>query len=826
MRFIIISLTILTQLFFSLFEFVLAQGINEIGSYNTPGRANKIFIRNNMAFIADGNEGLLILDISNPARPVRSGSFDTPGFTNDVYVVENLAFLAEGVDDGLRIIDVSDPSNPRELSSVETSGHGISVCVTGNYAFVAGGIMEETGYLTIVDISDPRNPQPVSELEFGAFYCQMGVASSEQIAYLAADIPGFQLIDYSFDPSDPFISDELNLNHPPICIFLADDIAYLGTVTYGMWPGMIGGGGLVIVDVSNPDNVDELGRIEWEDGAQVCDLFVSGELAFAANSVDGIRILDVSNQRRPEVISENNIGNCTGLKVDGSFIYATCQDRGLRVYELASAMEVSNDEINFGNVRVDESDLDVLTISSSGLADLVVRGISQNGDYYSTDFEGEVIIPPGETERIRITFTPEDDGVHEGWLIISSNDPEDRNVRVNLTGTGLRGCLKNTPGEANGVEKFNNHVFIADGEEGISIIDVTNPDDPQDVAVFDTQGFATAVAIVNDCAFVADGEEGLSVIDVYDLDDLALIGSLDTPGEAIGVTISGDYAYISDNNGGMRIVDISNPERPEEVGELDTRGQVFSIKILGQSAYLADGNRGIRIVDISQKDNPIEIGNFDTPNAALDLDIMGDLAFVADYEGGLRIIDISDTENMTEIGYIITPGNAEAVVVKYDYAYIADNEGGLCIVDITNPNVPVVRDNCYSPGDVRDVILADGRVYAASSDCGMMVFDLEGVVSVEQDELDSAPQTSLLLSVYPNPFNSTTTISYELPFSSDISLELFDLTGSKVLDLVSGNTQFGIHAININSGDLPSGIYFIRLNVSELVFTRKIMLIR
>ena len=98
--------------------------------------------------------------------------------------------------------------------------------------------------------------------------------------------------------------------------------------------------------------------------------------------------------------------------------------------------------------------------------------------------------------------------------------------------------------------------------------------------------------------------------------------------------------------------------------------------------------------------------------------------------------------------------------------------------------------------------------------------------TVGQTPLSDIPREFKLFEPYPNPFNATTTIRYGLPFSTNVSLELIDLSGSKVLNLVSGNYQPGIHTVNINSNNLPSGLYFVRMEASEQVITRKIMLIR
>ncbi len=74
------------------------------------------------------------------------------------------------------------------------------------------------------------------------------------------------------------------------------------------------------------------------------------------------------------------------------------------------------------------------------------------------------------------------------------------------------------------------------------------------VGVVDTPGSAGGVAISGSLAFVADGDDGLQVIDISDPESLQIIGSADTPGFARGVAITETYAYIADNYGGLLIL--------------------------------------------------------------------------------------------------------------------------------------------------------------------------------------------------------------------------------------------------------------------------------
>ncbi len=86
--------------------------------------------------------------------------------------------------------------------------------------------------------------------------------------------------------------------------------------------------------------------------------------------------------------------------------------------------------------------------------------------------------------------------------------------------------------------------------------------------------------------------------------------------------------------------------------------------------------------------------------------------------------------------------------------------------------------------------------------------------------------SSFVLSVHPNPFNSTTTISFNIPTSSTISLEVYNPLGQRVQTLFEGRQQAGTHTANLIATDLPSGLYFVRLEASDQIATQRIMLIK
>jgi photosystem II stability/assembly factor-like uncharacterized protein len=83
-----------------------------------------------------------------------------------------------------------------------------------------------------------------------------------------------------------------------------------------------------------------------------------------------------------------------------------------------------------------------------------------------------------------------------------------------------------------------------------------------------------------------------------------------------------------------------------------------------------------------------------------------------------------------------------------------------------------------------------------------------------------------ILSIYPNPFNSSTTISFILPKEEHIDLSLYDITGRKLTTIAEGTYPAGSHSLSLNMKDYASGIYYLRLDTEGAHITRKMVMIK
>jgi len=79
---------------------------------------------------------------------------------------------------------------------------------------------------------------------------------------------------------------------------------------------------------------------------------------------------------------------------------------------------------------------------------------------------------------------------------------------------------------------------------------------------------------------------------------------------------------------------------------------------------------------------------------------------------------------------------------------------------------------------------------------------------------------------YPNPFNPTTTIFYQIPQAGNVSLKVYNITGTEVASLVNGYKASGSYSVEFDASSLTSGVYFYKISVNNFSEIKKMVLLR
>jgi hypothetical protein len=147
-------------------------------------------------------------------------------------------------------------------------------------------------------------------------------------------------------------------------------------------------------------------------------------------------------------------------------------------------------------------------------------------------------------------------------------------------------------------------------------------------------------------------------------------------------------------------------------------------------------------------------------------------------------------------------------------------------------------DSIITPGDSlsvtvsftpTDTISYRDTLYIHNSDslCTVQLLGRGGSsVGVDESNASNLPKEYALRQAYPNPFNPSTTIKYELPKSSEVRLIVFDMLGREVSVLVNERRDAGVHEVKFDGRGLSSGVYFYRLQAGDFVQTKKLLLMQ
>jgi formylglycine-generating enzyme required for sulfatase activity len=292
------------------------------------------------------------------------------------------------------------------------------------------------------------------------------------------------------------------------------------------------------------------------------------------------------------------------------------------------------------------------------------------------------------------------------------------------------------------VDVLGDYAYIAGGEAGLQVFDISDPAHPQLAGWLDTPKRADAIRVARtydadgsarDIAFIVEGTEGIPTYDVTDPTSIVDFqqgttavdgkGLCFVPAEIVGESYT---VYLADSWKGVRVY-FSAPERPgvlDYIAFVSTYGYTQALDVVDGYAYVAEDEMGLTSIDVTnvRTGGMQVIDNVDTPGLASDVDVVGDFAFVADGDEGLQVIKIDEQHHLSLVATLKLNGRAVAIVVWNQRAFIAGKDGGLNIVDVRDPYHPVYLGNNPSTDAVDVAVSPKNLVCVADSKEGLLVY--------------------------------------------------------------------------------------------------------
>ncbi len=656
--------------------------------------------------------------------------------------------------------------------------------ISGDYAYVA----EHWGVAT-VDLSDDANPVII-----GVYYDVDSpihqVLLDRQVLYAASET-GFYSIDVThparlekiaFTPVSPAMGQFalhdslllacgesnwrrphrellsvfsiLHFRHPVLLDTLAYDSLGVGYLAIQNRRAYIAGNRLSVVDLTDPRNVRILGSTNFGVGGP---LVVRGNYAYI--NVGDLITLDISNPDSARYLERYSLAGYypNSLKLIGSNLFLC--NGGLAEFNLANPASPS-----------------------------LVREI-------------------GEFNSVAA-------GVHNGYAIVTG-----WNDRIYVfSGMNLHTLFQNR-GAVDKVVLDGSTAYMTT-DDGFIIADLTNPRSPQMIVGVPT--WTHGLAIQDQLAYITSGST-LIIADVSDRRHPTEITSFQLPDYDEGGTIKvdGNVGYYRSINYGtednyLRILDISNPHQPENISFLELGYYSGNFAVNDRAAYVISEyeERDLLIADLTRLDRPTVNTQLrlrpDDPAKLQDICITGNTLFAAYDSSGLYTFDLDNPFSPQQSGGYIDPDGIgyEHLAWADDHLYATSRRGGLIVFDVSTPSEPNMIGHLmdsYGMG----LMSASDSLLAVSTGASLRFYDVSGALPV-RIESPGAPSTPLMLTAYPNPFNSSATVQFSNISHFPIALSLFDPQGRNL-----GEWSVSVGAGNggrmvLNGDWLPSGTFYLR----------------
>ncbi len=276
------------------------------------------------------------------------------------------------------------------------------------------------------------------------------------------------------------------------------------------------------------------------------------------------------------------------------------------------------------------------------------------------------------------------------------------------------------------------YVYLVDGT-GLSVVSYTSPSQPNVTGFFATN--ALDVQVHENLAFLAAGENGFLIVDVTVPTNPVEIGALATPGDAFAVSVQDTMAMVivDDPNplgvgsSALMLIDISDPTSPAQLRKIDLMwpgdapawGSQVDIATRPNRILIAAPDHGLRVYTVGGGLGTLPLGSFRTPGPASDVAILGQTALMVDDRIGLHVIDLARRETpllaQLELFDRRTGGcqfaDRGSIVADQRYAYISEScrvgslRGMLHVVDLLDPARPVTVGSLPLSSSVIDLEL-------------------------------------------------------------------------------------------------------------------------
>lgn len=285
-----------------------------------------------------------------------------------------------------------------------------------------------------------------------------------------------------------------------------------------------------------------------------------------------------------------------------------------------------------------------------------------------------------------------------------------------------------TPGIANGCAVQGTIAFVADNFNGLVVLDVSNPEEPEHLATYPVS--AIEEVAVRDTLVFCGGTDFL-VFNVADPSNPVEVGSLAGVGVK-RIAFRDSLCFVATQQG-LEVVSIADPRQPRNITTVET-GWLRDVEILGDHAYVC-GDTELVVVDSKTF---IKVGSYDGGYLAFGLAVQESLAFLCrGQQLDVQVVSISDPSHPVLLGSFPTQNGPQDAAVSGHHVFAGVWSQDLLVADFSNPRSPSVRGRFHRPGELNGAWRDGDLVVTADRWYGMSVVDVADIRNpVERGEVE------------------------------------------------------------------------------------------
>lgn len=465
----------------------------------------------------------------------------------------------------------------------------------------------------------------------------------------------------------------------------------------------------VLLDISNADEVLELGRLHTT--GYINEICILENLAYLITDCQFL-ILDISNVSAPTVVGQYESYDLLSFQILEKQAYILSHMGGcieiINISDSANPTLIGTYQIMMDiatNVYISGNQLYLSTWGGIEIIDVSNPSLPEHLGSYYTNSDAMCACVSGDRAYVC-------DAINT-FYVLNVSDPT---VPTLITKIQLK--LSYTY-SSRAISLSGDTAYIANGNSGLVTIDLR---EPESLSFMQYSTYcALDVCISENRAYLAD-ISGLQIFDISNPLIPAFIGRYDTVLKVEAVHGSGDLVYAG-GEGGFSIIDVSNPKLPKLRGKCAINEWAVGVFVSGTRAYVNSyrlGKINLEIINVSDPTAPLLTGKYGLVEGT-GVYVSEDMAYVAGGRSGLVILNVSNEKApefvsscATSDGF--TSGYANSVYIDGPLAYVTDIYSGLAIINISSPSSPRITGKYYIENEeFKDVFVSEGLAYVAVS---------------------------------------------------------------------------------------------------------------